>query len=54
MIIKNAAFTFDLLTNKFSGSKACETIECLNGQTVMAALVLVESWTVTIEKYFGL
>ena len=28
MNIKNAAFTFDLLTNKLSSSKAFETIEC--------------------------
>ena len=28
MIIKNAAFTFDILTDKLSRSKAFETMEC--------------------------
>ena len=48
MIIKNAAFMSEYLTNKLSISITFETI--LKGRTAIAILVLVQSWTVTIKK----
>ena len=50
MIIKNAAFIFDLLTNKLSRSKAFETIESSNGTNSNSGLVLVQSWTAALKK----
>ena len=50
MIIKNAAFNFDLLTNKLSRSKEFDRIGVLKGQQAIAGLVLVQPWTVIIEK----
>ena len=50
MIIKNAAYIFDLLANNLSRSKAFETIEYSNERTSIAGLVLVQSRTVTVEK----
>ena len=49
MIIKNAVFPFVLLTNKLSRSKAFDTNES-SKRTVIAGLVLVQSWTVTFEE----
>ena len=53
MIIKNAAFIFDFLTNKVSISTIFEETGVSGGQTALAGLVWDQSWTVKIQNYFG-
>ena len=50
MIIKNAAFIFDPLTNKTSRSITLKKLSVPNGQIALAELVLDKSWAVTFQK----
>ena len=54
MIIKNASFIFDFLTNKMSISITFEKISVPSGQTVLEEIVCDQNWTVTIQKDFRL
>ena len=48
MMIKNAEFIFDLTI--YRDLKQSKQLSVLNGRIEIAGLVLVQSWTVTIQK----
>ena len=52
--MKNAVFIFDFLPNKLSTSITFEILSHPNGRTALAAPVVDQFWTVSIQREWGL